>query len=104
VRCGSARPAGAGSATPVQAQAPIVSYSPESGPDARQLIFVNNPERLEIGYTDIWSYSSGGTVFPSVTQGITFYDLADSNLGQKSLLQMTITPGKYRDTFEHVGI
>ncbi|MBC8103721.1 MAG: hypothetical protein H7Z41_14195 [Cytophagales bacterium] len=91
-----------GTATPGRAQAPTVSYSPEAGAEARQLIFVNNPERLEIGYTDVYNYTVSGTVFPSVTQGVTFYDLADPNLGQKSVLQMTLAAGKYRDTFEHV--
>ena len=76
------------------AQAPVVRYVRETPAVERQLIFVNNPERLEIGLTD--------TTPGSVTRGSTFSDLADATLGRKSLLNMTIEPGSYRNVFEHV--
>lgn len=71
--------------------APVVRYAPEGG---RQLIFVNNPERLELGFTD----NTAG----SVTSGFTYNDLADPTLGGKALLKLTVNPGSYRDLFEHV--
>jgi hypothetical protein len=80
-----------GLTTPVRAQAPTVRYSPEG---TRQLIFVNNPERLEVGFTD--------TVIGSQTFGVTFNDLADADQGKKAILQQTIQPGSYRNLFEHV--
>jgi hypothetical protein len=72
------------------AQAPTVVYAPEG---TRQMLFVNNPERLEIGFTDL--------VTGSLTYGTTFSDLADANLGRKNLFQMTVAPGSYRNLFEH---
>ena len=81
----------AASVAPVSAQAPLVKYTPEG---TRQLIFVNNPERIELGYTDL--------IPGSVNYGFTYNDLADSMLGAKSLLDMTIPPGTYCNAFEHV--
>ena len=73
-------------------QGPTVQYSPEAG--ARQLIFVNNPEQLYSPYTD---------TFTAPSSPVTYYDLADVNLGAQSLLQLSLQPGSYRDYFEHVN-
>ncbi len=84
----------AGAVLPVQAQTatpPVVRYTPEG---ARKLIFVNNPERLEVGFTD--------TVPGSATFGFTYSDLADGEIGRKSILNMNLEPGSYRNLFEHV--
>ncbi len=86
----------AGNSLPARAQSgpsPFVSYSPDPG-NSRQLIFVNNPERLELGYTD--------AVAGSVDFGTTYNDLADLTLGQKAIQRIMLDPGNYRDLFEHV--
>ena len=82
--------------------APTVSYTPEAG--ARQLLFVNNPEKLELSYTDRYTYVNNGVTTPSATQGVTFNDLADPGKGQKAIFQATLPPGSYRDIFEHVFV
>ena len=70
---------------------PTIVYTPQGD---RQLIFVNNPERIELGYTD--------NIAGSETQGVLYNDLGDAALGRKALLKMMIPQGKYRDSFEHV--
>jgi hypothetical protein len=77
-------------AGPVAAQ-PTVQYQAVGD---RQIIFVNNPERLEVGYTD--------TVPGSATFGATFSDLADKDYGRKTILDQPVEPGRYRNVFEHV--
>lgn len=78
---------------PVWAQStvPTVRYTREAG--ARQLIFVNNPEKLVLRYKETTT---------SPTLGTTFDDLADTGQGQKAIFQMTLGAGSYRDNFEHV--
>ncbi|MBC8103442.1 MAG: hypothetical protein H7Z41_12765 [Cytophagales bacterium] len=82
-------------AAPVLAQTiptpPVVRYAVEG---TRQLIFVNNPERLEVGYTD--------AVPGSVTSGVTYNDLADADQGRKAIQRLTVPAGSYRNLFEHV--
>ncbi|MBC8143835.1 MAG: hypothetical protein H7Y38_20580 [Armatimonadetes bacterium] len=81
----------AGIALPVHAQTPTIAYTPQGD---RQLIFVNNPERIELGYTDM--------IPGSTTQNVLYNDLGDGSLGRKALLKILLPPGKYRDSFEHV--
>lgn len=82
----------AGTALPATAQTPpTIVYSPQGD---RQLIFVNNPERIELDYTD--------TIPGSATQNVLYNDLGDAALGKKALLKILLPPGKYRDSFEHV--
>lgn len=69
-----------------------VSYAPEAG--VRQLIFVNNPEKIVLRYREFATSSP--------TFGTVFDDLADPGQGQKALFQMTLDAGSYRDNFEHV--
>lgn len=69
-----------------------VRYAPEAG--QRQLIFVNNPEKIVLRYKE--------SVTSSPTFGTIFDDLADPGRGQKALFRMTLEPGNYRDNFEHV--
>ena len=76
---------------PASAQTPTIEYTPRGD---RQLIFVNNPERIELDYTD--------TVTGSATNGVTYNDLGDAALGGKALLKQMIPAGRYRDSFEHV--
>ncbi|MBC8103441.1 MAG: hypothetical protein H7Z41_12760 [Cytophagales bacterium] len=71
---------------PARAQT-VVRYQQEG---SRSLIFENNPERLSLNYTD------------PVT-GVNYWDLADSGLGQKSLLRHYLAPGSYRNFFEHLN-
>ncbi|MBC8135897.1 MAG: hypothetical protein H8F28_08440 [Fibrella sp.] len=83
-----------GAILPAQAQTstpPVVRYTPEG---TRKLIFVNNPERLEVGFTD--------TIPGSATFGFNYSDLADAEIGRKSILNMNLEPGSYRNAFEHV--
>jgi hypothetical protein len=76
------------SGTAARAQTPpTVRYAPEAG--ARTLLFENNPEQLVVGYT--------------APDGVTYSDLADPGLGQKSLLRQSVAPGQYRNFFEHVN-
>jgi hypothetical protein len=76
-----------GGVTAAHAQTPTVRYAPESG--ARNLIFVNNPEQIVVNYT--------------APDGITYSDLADPGLGQKSVLRVSVGPGSHRNFFEHLN-
>jgi hypothetical protein len=69
------------------------SEIPESG--SRVLIFSNNPEQVFAPYTDV-------TTSPATSSNPVYhYDFADTNLGNRSLLQVTVGAGNYRDYFEH---
>ncbi len=96
VACGSALLAlmGASITSPVWAQTPTVTYSPVPG--ARQLIYSNNPEVLGVQFTDPNTGTSPAPIYY-------YYDLADGNFGARSLLQIMVEPGSYRDLLEHVN-